>query len=678
MTDSPLSASPGQALFRANAFLAAGLMFVAEPMLAKWLLPQAGGSAGTWAACLVTYQLLLLAGYVYADLLTRRVPRAAQLLVHGGLVVAALISLQLLSKSSPPRLSVAVPALSVAWALLRELGLPFFLLASSAPLGQSWAATTSERSPFSLYAVSNAGSLAGLLAYPLLLEPLLPLGLQRQLFAWGFVGFALTVLGVALRVRSAPGHPRPHGSEVVDAPTESVQSLRWVGLSFVPSLMLVAATNHLTVDIAPTPLLWVVPLALYLLSFILAFSAWRETWRAPLCALWLVGAVLVGVNAFAEAKSPLWRQLGGTLLALFAACTLCHGELAHRRPALSRLTRYYILIALGGVLGGAFVSLGAPLLFDDVHELELGSIATFGLLFWISRPPSSWQRGARLLFWLGAATAVPLSVANLWLRLRTHSAQGSVVWRGRSFYGPLRVVDVAAGRLLTNGRIQHGLQLRGAASRDVPTLYFGRGTALARVFDLHHPERPRRVGIIGLGAGTIASYGRSGDDFRFYELDPSVLAIARRDFSFLADSPAHIEVALGDGRLLLAGEKGREFDILVLDAFTSDAVPVHLLTTEAFQLYARQLAPDGVLLAHISNRYLAIDQVVRASARAAGLAVVVIETGSRTTEHVTHAEWAVAVRDARTLSELTRELPTKPGAETAWTDDHASWLSVLR
>ena len=668
-------------LFALNTFFGAWLLFVVQPMFAKWLLPVVGGSPATWAACMVFYQTLLLAGYAYAHLLTTRLSRGAQVRLHVVLVVVAAVAL-LRESAASPELAPVDPAFAIPWLLLRELGFPFFVLASTAPLLQRWAAFVTGRSPYSLYALSNAGSLLGLLSYPFLLEPAFDLSEQRAGFRWAFAAFCGLMVWAALRLHQAD--EAPHEPESAPSPSgqRTPEAAQWMAWAFVPSVLLLAATNHITVDVAATPLLWVAPLALYLVSFIVAFGAWRSAWRGPLLVVWLVAATGLALNSYAQAAAPLWRQLGATLLALFAACTLCHGELARTRPPVRQLTRYYLYIASGGALGGAFVSWVAPVVFNDYFELELAALATFGLLLFASRPsqPDPWPRTQRLGVVFGAAIGVPLLVANLWLRTRPETRQGRVFERTRSFSGTLRVLDLPTGRLLTHGRIQHGFQLRGDVERRLPTLCFGPGTALARVFEAHHPERPRSIGVVGLGIGTIASYGRPGDQLRFYELDDQVVGIARRDFTFLSDSQGSIEIVIGDGRLALAREAPHAFDLLVLDAFTSDAVPVHLLTREAFAVYAAQLAPDGVLLAHISNRYLAIDRVVRASANALNLAHAIVENPPDPGQHVTRADWALLARDPSAVEVLARPLQIKrpTGPDLLWTDAHASVFSAMR
>ncbi len=631
------------ALFGVPTFLGAALLFVVQPMLGKWLLPAVGGSPSTWTACLLFFQTLLLAGYAYAHFITRRFAPRQQLTLHAFLVVAAAVVLVITPVDRSPVLAAGEPALTIPWALLRAVGLPYLVLASSAPLLQAWAALALQREAHWLYALSNAGSVVGLLAHPFVLEPVLSLHAERSAWRALFWIFgASTVLTLARLWRLEPSVATPESAAPAPPPIPAQRSR--------------------------------------LLSFVVAFSVWKRAWRGPLLVAWVVGAAALGVNAFAQAAAPLPTQLAGTLIALGSACLLCHGELAGARPDRRGLTGYYLVIASGGALGGVFVSLVAPLVFSDYYELELGAVLVFAVLFFAPRTGAEWTPFERRALLLGSALAVPLLAASVLVRALPPKRQGVVVERSRSFLGPLRVVDAAAGRVLTHGRIQHGLQLQDPALRRTPTLYFGVGTGIARVMEAGPRERARRMAVLGLGIGTLASYGRPGDTLRFYELDPRVIDLARRDFTFLADSAAEISTTLGDGRLALERESPRGFDVLVLDAFASDSVPVHLLTREAFAIYLRHLAPDGVLVANLSNRFLSLDRVVRASARASGLACAVVKTNTDAAHHVVRAEWALMARDPQALASLALGLPLSEasGPEVLWTDDRASIVPIMR
>jgi spermidine synthase len=696
-------------LLRAGVFVAATLLFALEPMLAKLLLPALGGSPATWAACMLAFQLLLLAGYAYAYVGARYLSVRQQALLHGAVTLAASASVFMVPLGAAPMLGTLPPALAVPWLVLRRVGLPYLVLASTTPLLSRWALALGPAP--ALYAVSNAGALLGLLAYPSLLERFVALPAQFAGWAACFALFGSCLLPMcwaasrtestsAAPARSERGAGAPRTITRVSifearetrlggqssartdssatASQKSMPVLAWLSWAFVPSAMLLAVTNYISVDVAATPLLWVMPLALYLSSFVVAFSRWNLALRGVALAAWLLGSCWLCLNALGQGAVPLFSQVASALLALFGASLLCHGELGRSKPVTGDPTGYYLSVASGGVLGGAFVSLLAPLVFSDFYELELTFAATFLLLFVVARRrgPDALSRAARLTLFLGAGLCLPLLVGETLVRHASRGREGRVVERRRSFLGPLRVVELAEGRVLTHGRIQHGMQLNAPEQRTA-TMYFARGTGVAQVLSSFRTDVPRRLGVVGLGVGTLASYGKSGDKLTFYELDPNVVELARRDFTFLADSAASVE---GDGRLALAHETPQAFDVLVLDAFSSDAVPVHLLTREAFEIYARQLAPGGLLLANVSNRHLAVERVVRGSARATGFACAVVETLSGAVSHGAHVVWAVMARDPSALARVVAPLSPQPARtpEVLWTDSRASVLSVLR
>jgi hypothetical protein len=675
---SRLSSLRDSLLLAVPVFASAGLLFAIEPMLAKLLLPTLGGSPATWAACLVAFQLLLLGGYAYAHWGARSLTVRSQAGVHALLLVLAAVALFEVRLGATPELGSLPPGLAVPWFVLRRIGVPFVVLASTAPLLARWARPLG-RSGHALNSVSNAGALLGLLAYPLLLERFVALPVQFSLWAAGFLLFGLSLLPVCVVVARRATDSAPRIAVAPRVPTGL--RLHWLACAAVPSALLVAVTNYISVDVAATPLWWVVPLSLYLGSFIVAFSELNSVLRRPALVSWITGSLWLSLDAFAQGAVTLFSQVTPALLALFGASLLCHGELSRGRPGDDEPTGYFLILASGGVLGGAFVSLLAPLIFADFYELEVASAATFvTLLFALRRRDApAFSSSFRRLVYLGCGLCLPLLAAETWLRHGNGGRGGRVVERVRGFLGPLRVVDAAEGRVLTHGRIQHGMQLRGA-QRHVATMYFGAGTGVQRVLDGLQLERPRRLGVVGLGVGTLATYGRRADTLRFYELDANVIDLARRDFTFLRDSAAQVTLVLGDGRLALAREAPHAFDVLVLDAFSSDAVPVHLLTRQAFEIYAGQLGPDGVLLANVSNRHLAIERVVRASARAVGLSCVVVETQKSAQGHGVHVVWAVMAREPTLVARLLGDLPLKAQTEpdVLWTDTRASVLSVLR
>lgn len=656
-------------------FTAAWLLFAIEPMMGRLLLPTLGGSPGTWASCLVAFQVLLLAGYAYAYVGARFLSVPRQALLHFLLLCLAALVVFHSRPSAPIDLGSLPPAMAVPWLIVQRVGLPFVVLASTTPLLARWAPVW-RGSGAGLYAVSNAGALLGLLSYPLLLERWLSLPTQLAFWTGIFVVLCFMLSPAAVgAARSSLRQPWPGKARV-----SGLQRLRWLAWSAVPSALLLAITSYLTVDVAATPLLWVMPLGLYLASFIVAFGSLNAHARDPGLLLWGVGSGWLSLNALSQGKASLRAEAAAALLALLGACLLCHGELARERPRGDE-SGYYLLLATGGVLGGAFVSLLAPAIFSDTYELEVASCALFLLLLGVARKRGlgALSRRSRALFFLGFGLCLPLVLGETLVRSAPQSGSGRVVARRRSFLGPLRVVDTAEGRVLTHGRIQHGMQLRALNQRRTPTMYFAAGSAVAHVLgrDL---GRPQRWGVVGLGVGTLAAYGHAHDRLTFYELDQNVAELARRDFTFLKDSAASVGIVVGDGRLLLTREAPQLFDVLVLDAFSSDAVPVHLLTREAFEMYAQKLAPQGILLANVSNRHVAVERVVRGSGRAAGMWSQVVDTPGNAREHTAHVKWAALARNPLVLEAalggLRAERESEP--EVLWTDSRASVLAVLR
>jgi hypothetical protein len=665
-------------LMIACVFCSAGLLFTVQPMLAKWLLPALGGSPATWSACLATYQALLLVGYGYAHQITSRRDARSVARMQIALIPVACFALWHVdwsTESLSRQVSETPSVVEVVTLLMLRIGLPFAALATTLPITSRWVSSREEVA--ALNVSSNAGALVGLLSYPFLIEP--SCEVQRQLVLWsdavlgvGVLMLATCALSIAMPTnQSEQTHPDPPTTRRV--PT-------WLLCSMVPSALLLATTHHITTDIAATPLFWVAPLGLYLSSHVIAFGAWRASWRTPTIVLWGAATAMLGINGFTQGAASFTQQMAATLLSLFAACLLCHGELAATRPT-TGLSLFYLVLAAGGALGGLLVGIVAPLTLSDQYELELASLAIPAVLLLAARTMTqSWSRSQRSLLSLAAGVCLPLLFGSLWIRSEQETHGGHIVERRRSLLGPLRVVDVDQQRFLVHGRIQHGMQLLSPTQRDTPTLYFARGTAAERVLTADRPDHGRHIGIVGMGVGTLATYGRPGDHIRFYELDGNVVELARKHFTFLADAQAHIDVVLGDGRLSLQREVPQNFDVLVLDAFSSDAVPVHLLTREAFALYRTHLAPDGVLLVNVSNRHLAVDRVVRDDAQSLGWPCALVETLSEASSHSSHVVWAVIAPSQAQLDALTTGLPVLTPATSAvpWTDSRASVLSILR
>jgi SAM-dependent methyltransferase len=671
-------------LFALTAFVSAMLLFEVQPMLGKQLLPWFGGTPATWATCMLFFQVVLFAGYAFADQLVRRVPVRAQLAIELLVLGAAILLLPVGPAPALRPAALTAPVAQILGLLVRTAGLPYLALAATAPLLQHWYERATERSPYALYAFSNAGSLLGLLAYPVAVEPRLRLAQQTRAWSLGFLLFALCLLLCGL----SAALPRPPRAEPVAAPApiteppSARQQVRWFVLSAVPSTLLLAVTNHITVDVAAVPFLWVAPLTLYLISFVLVFGserAYRRVWFLP---AWVLCTGALGIGLFAQGSASLAQQLLVPLASLFTCAMLCHGELAASRPEPAHLSRFYLLLSAGGAAGGVFVGALAPLLFSGFFELQIAVIAAyFALLSVLRDEPDSPRRRVDLRWiWLGFGLGLPLIVATVWVQRQDHTRTGTVVEQRRSFYGELRVTQLADVTLLSHGRIRHGMQLRDARRALEPTLYFGPDSGAGRALRLHALDHARRIGVLGLGVGTLASYGRAQDSVRFYEISPDVVAAARHWFSFLSGSAARVDVVVGDGRIALEREPAQHFDVLVLDAFSSDSVPTHLLTQQAFAIYLRHLRADGLLLANVSNRHLDVERAVAGSAARSRLALRIVETGSDVAHGLARVRWALMSRDRAALDRVLEGavVGNLHGTPVFWSDDFSNLWQVLR
>src|SRR5271165_404005 len=636
--------------YTATLFLSAGLLFFVQPMVAKMMLPHLGGSPSVWNTSMCFFQATLLLGYIYAHLLATRFGRLAQAAIHAVVLAACALFPPLdLTQAAPP--AGGVPALWLIGRLAATVGPPFFALTATAPLLQRWFSRSDHPAasdPYFLYAASNAGSLIALLAYPLLVEPYLPLPLQSR--AWA-IGLAFVAAGIGLcwlGYRSAAAVEREAGS------TEQQPSLgdraRWVAYAFVPSALLLAVTAHITTDIAAAPLFWVIPLALYLLTFIFAFAR-----RPPLphgLMLKVQPFLVIPLVVISAAVHSIYL-LGLHLALFFITAMVCHSELARRRPPAQKLTEFYLYVSLGGVLGGAFDALIAPAIFPDLWEYPLllamsclvrpappeagprsrwGDLVFPGVLLagllalvhaenspiWVLVPALTLAAVALLQF-SERPGRFALGVAAC-LLVGCLAASGSTLETARSFFGVYRVrlLDNGAIRVLQHGTTVHGAESTVPGEEAVPLAYYHSAGPFGRFFAAIASRNSKEVGVIGLGAGELACYAQAGQIWTFHEIDPEVERIARRNFHFLGRCGNNPRVILGDARLTIEAVPDRHYDAIVIDAFSSDSIPLHLLTREALALYQRKLAADGIILFHISNRYLDLAPVIAALAEDAG------------------------------------------------------------
>lgn len=739
------------ALYAITIFLSAFLLFQVQPLIAKIILPWFGGSAAVWSASMLFFQLLLLAGYAYAHVSIRFLKPRVQMIVHASLLLASCALLPILPSPSWRPTQAGDPTLRILELLAATIGLPYFLLSSTSPLLQAWYVRRFVASvPYRLFALSNLGSMLALVSFPFLVEP--HLASRNQAYTWstGYVAFALVCAFAAWVSREAPENQEPSFAAGIQNLSEQVEHSRpgifqlvfWVLLAACASVLLISVTNHMSENVAPIPLLWVLPLALYLLSFIVAFESDRiyQRWLfIPLLVPALGGmAYMIYAN---EGNLSIQWAIPGFSLALFICCVFCHGELARRRPAPRYLTLFYLMVSLGGAIGGIFVALIAPRVFSSYLELPLAVVAC-GLLALLA----AWHFLAKLK-WVLVGVAL-VSMGGLFAYLfRYHRAflnehmrqfgvvaagvavlliawaafeQGLAVWapralilggigslclyfvnqeraaaknlvlQSRNFYGPLEVRDDTATedyaeRTLLHGTINHGSELLDPVLRFVTTSYYGKRSGMGRAMQALQARGPVHIGVIGLGSGVTTNYGRKGDTLRVYEINPLIQRIAQSLFYFYPHSPADKAIYMGDARLILERQLAQgpqNFDILTVDAFSSDAIPVHLLTREAIQLYFRHLKPDGVLALHISNRYLDLIPVCARGAEAVGRPAMVVEDEGTEASYFSASTWVLVSSDKFLFgSSFFKDANIYPPPARQnfrpWTDDYSNLYQIL-
>jgi len=749
-------------LFAATSFLSAFLLFQVQLIVSKYILPWFGGSAAVWTTSMLVFQMLLLCGYVYSHLISARLSATAQARLHTVLLAAVFLLISMLTFLWPSAITPGAswkpadsgnPIRDVAVILLVSAGLPFFVLSTTGPLLQRWfAGLGAGAKTYKLYSISNLGSLLGLLSFPFLLEPVLRM--KTQSIMWSLLFFVF-VAGCYLCARStlreseeADSCEKPEGPGSGVRTSPLVYSL-WFLLPACASALLLATTNLLCQEVTSVPLLWVLPLAIYLLSFILCFDHPRWYQRSVFHPLFIVGVFAICLALIYERQNV---QLVVLPILLFVACMICHGELVRLRPGVERLTAFYLAISAGGALGGIFVAIVAPHMFTFFTEFQLAlGIAIILTLVCLYRDATSWFyaydfclpagiSGAVILFayaagrWraelatvldrfhfypiagligflvvLGAFTfrslhgtaergfrfvqVTVLMVGSLAIFALFRSTQPlpGLYLSARNFYGAIRVFNVSQGKMLMHGRTVHGGQFEAPVDKE-PTTYYGRLSGIGRVMQ-GHPKRSigegsLRVGIVGLGVGTIAAYGRPGDYFRYYEINPAVIALSSGSspaFTYVRDSAAHVEIVLGDARRLLEEETARgdkqKFDVLAVDAFSGDAIPVHLLTREAFETYWQHLDPvDGIIAIHVSSRHVNLLPVVQAAASYFHADSVIRFEAAQ--GPILSNCWVLLTRSPGLLKTmgLQQVLPPdiKPVPPRLWTDDYSDIFRLIK
>jgi hypothetical protein len=764
------------AAYALTIFTGAFLLFQVQPLLGKYILPWFGGGPGVWTTCLLFFQVVLLAGYAYAHASSKWLKPRGQAMLHLALLVAAVACLPIIPSESWKPKGGENPTLQILKLLGATLGAPYFVLSSTGPLLQQWfSRTNSSASPYRLYALSNIGSLLALVSYPIWFETHFTRRTQALLWGWGLAVYVACCAICAIKVwklASLKSDSEAAGGENLETCTGTsvVSRLLWVFLPACASVLLMATTNKMCQDVAVIPFLWVLPLALYLLSFIICFDSPRWYLRFPFMLALIAAMCAICWALFEGTDASIYWQIGIYSGGLFICCMVCHGELYRLRPPASQLTAFYLSIATGGALGGFFVAVLAPLIFTDFYELHWGLLFC-GILFLIicvtarTRPaPCEVPDGiearptVQLLWddwrWAGCALpvlgitgldwfahqtslhhhsfsktqlvairiglwAIPVLLAGIalarrafktsrnWklitcglllagvvtlgatLRRQIGESGGDKIYTSRNFYGVLTVYEHERNEpkdhhfLLQHGRITHGLQFVDPEESKWPTTYYGAESGIGMAVNALSDE-PRRIGLVGLGTATFAAYGRPGDYLRIYEINPEVRRLATSRFSYVKQCGAKVEIALGDARLSMERESPQQFDLLALDAFSSDAIPVHLLTKEAFELYQRHVKTNGIIVVHISNHYLNLEPVVTNLAREFGYGQASIDYDENDDEWWLYSStWVILTRN--------REILDKPSIQRAataskrkqkpiplWTDDFASLFQILK
>ncbi len=696
--------------FAITIFVSAFLLFQVQPVIARFILPWYGGSPAVWSTCMMFFQVGLLIGYVYAHLLARYVATRKQVLVHAALLLLSFLFLPITPDEALKPEGGGNPIWGIIQLLTLTVGAPYVLLSSTGSLFQHWYNRRyTGRSPYRLYALSNVGSLLGLLTYPFLVEPRLALGLQTIFWSVGYLIFVALCLWAGrslLNVNNGSGsQPNLEPDDKTEPGVQGrLDPLLWVGLAACGSIMLLAVTSKITQDLSVVPFLWVLPLSLYLSTFIIAFAD-RKWYRRK---VWVPGFLLsVGVVAYlVQPETELHIVMVVVLycVAMFCIVMVCHGELARCKPPPRQLTFFYLMVSLGGALGGAFVTFVATYLFAAFWELHVGValavILTGFSLFGRGRFRNGYGHKFIVWGWLASTLVLIAFLGNGVVK-----AEENTLTTRRNFYGVLRVYEVDEGtyghrRILFHGQINHGAQFLHPDQRNRIGSYFSAGSGLGGAF-LHHPKRlarsdgralgekevALRVGVVGLGIGAVSQWGLPGDSFRFYEINPEVATVANEYFTLLQDSKAEVEVVMGDGRISLERELREQgsmkFDILVIDAFTGDAIPVHLLTREALELYLNHLSDDGILALQITNRHLNFMPVVYGLAMTLDVPAIMVNESERPEDYIMRSRWVLLTKNTSFLRNLylSKSLTPWPADirdDIIWTDDYSSLFELLK
>ena len=682
-------------------FLGAFLIFQVQPIISRAILPWFGGSPSVLTTCMLFFQVMLVVGYGYAHFVSSRLSVRNFTLLHFALLAIALFFLPITPSEFWKPVAGEEPTLRLLLLLLVTISLPYLLLSASSPVLQWWFHRQHQETPYRLFALSNVGSLLGLVSYPFLVEPILTVSQQSGVWSVSFVLYALCVAWCGAPFLKKPkkealkamARAKGEAPESVSTPTLVREWVPWILLPACASLLLLAITNQICQNIAVVPLLWILPLSLYLVSFILCFNRNRRYNRRIWAPLFLLStcavlyALLLGM--------PMLLQVAVYSSLLFSACMLCHGELAYLKPPPEKLTLYFLLISIGGACGGFAVSVIAPLMFNDYWELHIGIVFTALLVGFFFFRGSIRQKGFyHRIIVAGWYTAVLIISVFLWRDFSDRTR--STIEQLRNFYGTLSVTKENTGletekHILFHGSIVHGMQYTSEGRRNYPTTYYSLRSGLNYAIR-RHPKRsarevnprnftPMRIGVVGLGVGTAAIYGLPEDLIRFYEIDPDVKTVADEHFTYLQNSLAELEFDIGDARTMLESQAPQNFDVLIVDAFSGDAIPAHLITSEAFELYLRHLNDSGVLAIHISNKFMDLKPLILGLTQKAKRAIGWIPSEEDTPRGVFEADWILVAKDPgffedEQVRSVLRPFPNYP-EYIVWTDDFSNLFDLL-
>ena len=693
-----LSVSMRWGVYGLTSFWGAYLLFQLEPLIGKFILPWFGGSPTVWITCMLFFQVFLLLGYAYAHLNLKFFSAANQALLQSGLLILGILVLPVTPAQSFKPVSSDQPIFDILSLLASNVGLPYFILSTTSPLLQAWIVRINPyRSPYTLYALSNFGSLLALLSYPFLVEPYFKLGTQTLGWSWGFVLYAGLSLAISFDFQRLAKAKLIYAKPITvddayrlsDSIPPKVLGFFWLALPTASSILLLATTNQLCQDVASVPFLWILPLSLYVLSFIICFASHNWYQRKIYIPLTLISAIALVVVLHGGGRFTLITQVCIYSLGLFFCCLTCHGELFRLRPHPKQLTLYYLVISLGGAFGGVFVALLAPLLFPLYFEFHIGLFACCLLTLTAVMVESQWfdKKRQKPLNWLVASAVLFWLAVNL-VNQAYYAVSGKTIV-SRNFYGVLRIEERAldqpalANRAMRHGAIDHGFQFLAVDKQAIPTAYYGKqsGVALA----LSHFTKPdtRRIGLVGLGVGTLLSYGNENDYFRIYDINPTVVDFANTYFSFLKNTKAKYDLIVADARLAMEREPPQNFDLIILDAFSGDAIPMHLLTDQALQLYLRHLNADGALLIHITNHYLDLKPLMHGIANRLGFDYVLIKSPQSSDDVGSYrADWVLLSKNQAFLQQTAlQNAKTKltiPTNSILWTDDFSNMFRLLK